>query len=63
MSFRISAILKRIRGLESTPPGSTTSAVLVNGASSNTITVRFAAETTGTITAKAGSVLRYRLLN
>jgi hypothetical protein len=41
----------------------TISAVLVNSSSSNTITVRFAAETTGTITAKAGSVLRYRLLN
>ena len=38
-------------------------AVLVNSSSANTINVRFAAETTGTITIKAGSVLRYTLLN
>ena len=37
--------------------------VLVNGANAGTFQVRFAAETTGTITVKAGSCLRYRLLN
>lgn len=38
-------------------------AVLVNSSSANTIWVRFAAETTGTITVNPGSVLRYTLLN
>jgi len=38
-------------------------AILINSSSSNTIKVRFAAETTGTITIKSGSSLRYRKLN
>ena len=37
--------------------------VLRNGANSTAFTVRFAAETTGTITVKAGSCLRYRKIN
>jgi hypothetical protein len=34
-----------------------------NGATGGNWIVRFAAETTGTITIKAGSVLRYRQVN
>lgn len=37
--------------------------VLVNGSNAGTFQVRFAAETTGTVTIKAGSVLRYRQVN
>lgn len=37
--------------------------VLVNGANSTAFTLRFAAETTGTVKVLAGSVLRYRQVN
>ncbi len=37
--------------------------VLVNGSNQGSFQIRFAAETTGTVTVKAGSCLRYRLLN
>ena len=37
--------------------------ILVNGSTQGNFQIRFAAETTGTITIKAGSCLRYRLLN
>ncbi len=37
--------------------------VLVNGSNQGSFQIRFSAETTGTITIKAGSCLRYRQLN
>jgi len=37
--------------------------ILVNGSTQGSFQIRFAAETTGTVTIKAGSCLRYRLLN